>query len=490
MFTKINSIISERFHSNRQLTTGLYQVLFTSISEAIEAGDIPESSLMPPTRLLAEKMGLSRSTVVKAYNLLAENKILISRHGSGYMVATFPKSNPVKSEVRSGYPLISEIGKSFHQNIHLLGNTETEGMAFTPGLPPLDVFPIGQWQKLTNMYWRHIKSSDLNYSISSGIYPLKKNIANYLLLHRRIHCDPDEIIIVSGSLQSLYLIGTILLNKGDQVLVENPTFPNVISIFKSLQARVHAIPVDEEGILPENIHGQEYKKAKLIHTTPSNQYPLGGKMSLERRLQLLHWANENESIIIENDYEHEINNWENPIDSIYSLDRQQRTVYLGTFNRILHPSIRLGYMVAPPYLLEAIKALQMHSHRFVPQSIQAVMTDFMAKNLINKHIRNAIDEAQERKTLFVSLFEKLFAERLVIRPNATPSFHVVAEMNGQESDEDLVATFKTKRIITHPLTRCYLESPKQNGLIMGYSCINKVLMAQYLQRMANAFPAK
>lgn len=484
MFTKINQAIRQYFEPSDKSVNGLYLVLYEAIREAIDTGTIPENTLLPPTRLLAEEIGLSRSTVVKAYNLLTENKFLTARQGSGYVVASNPRHTQSALQDKASYPEISEIGQSFLHNIHLLDKTASEGMAFTPGLPPLDVFPIGQWQKLSNMYWRHIKSSDLNYSISSGIDSLKKNIANYLLLSRRIKCDPDQIIIVSGSLQSLYLIGSVLINKGDGVCLENPTFPNVISIFKSLQANVHPIEVDEEGIRVDQLSSEEHKKAKLIHVTPSNHYPTGGKMSMERRLQLLEWANENNAILIENDYEHEINNWHSPVDSLFSLDQQQRTIYLGTFNRILHPSIRLGYMVAPPYLLASVKALQMHSHRFVPQSIQAVMTDFMAKNIIYKHLHNAIDEAQDRKEFFLSLFEKQFDESIQLRPQATSSFHLLAEIADDLSDEKLVAALEAKGIIAHALSKCYIGEEKKQGLILGYSCVNRSFMAPFMSKMA------
>ena len=339
------------------------------------------------------------------------------------------------------------------------------------------------------MYWRHIKSSDLNYSISSGIESLKQNIANYLLLSRKIKADPSQIVIVAGSLQSLYLVGTVLIDKGNSVCLENPTFPNVISIFKSLQANVIPVSTDEQGLKVSDMSTEAHLKAKIVHTAPSNQYPLGGKMSLDRRYELLDWASRNSALIIENDYEHEINNWEKPIESVFSLDNQQRTIYLGTFNRILHPSIRLGYMVLPQHLLPAIKALQMHSHRFVPQSIQAVMTDFMGQNLIYKHIRKVIEEAADRKQLFLSLFDRLMEPSIHIKQTVVPSFHVVAEMeNG--ADEKLVAALAAKGIVTHALSKCYMGAPEKQGLILGYSCINRSLITQSLQKMAGIYNGK
>jgi len=279
-------------------------LLYSAIRQTIELGEIPVHTKMPPTRLLAETLEIARSTAVKAYDLLVENRYLTASQGSGFTVVYEKKQVLEVPEKPIGYPDISERGKSFLQSIHLLSNASAEGVAFTPGLPPLDVFPIGQWQKLSNLYWRNIKSSELNYSISSGLQTLKRSIADYLLLSRNIKADYEQIIIVSGSLQSLYLIGNVLVDKGCKVCLENPTFPNVISIFSSLQAQILPINSDANGLLIDQLYQPEYLEAHLVHTTPSNAYPLGGKMSLERRLQLLEWANKYNKLIIENYYEH------------------------------------------------------------------------------------------------------------------------------------------------------------------------------------------
>lgn len=210
-------------------------------------------------------------------------------------------------------------------------------------------------------------------------------------------------------------------------------------------------------------------------------------MSREKRLALLDLAAKREAMIIENDYEHEINNWAEPIESIFSLDTAQRTIYLGTFNRILHPSIRLGYMVLPPYLLPAVKALQMHSHRFVPQSIQSVMTDFIRQNFIFKHLRNVMDEAADRKEVFLSLFEKHFDDQVRIRKVQNNSFHVLAELPDDFQDTQLVEALEARGIITHALSKCYLTEQKKQGLILGYSCLNRGFMAPFMARMARVY---
>jgi GntR family transcriptional regulator / MocR family aminotransferase len=476
------------YHSEA-IEGGGYFKLYLSVRKVIEDGTIPREAKMPPTRKLSVDLGIARSTVVKAYDLLSENKFITATQGSGFIVVHEEIKIPAESLQDLIYPQLSESGKSFLNNIHLLSNISSEGIAFTPGLPPLDVFPIGQWQKLTNLYWRNIKSSELNYSIPSGLDSLKRCIASYLYATRNLRCTPDQVIIVSGSLQSLYLLGTVLINKGDKVCIENPTFPNVISIFKSVQAQIMPIQTDDEGIVIADLRKEEALEAKLLHTVPSNQYPLGGKMPINRRLEILQWASTHNKYIIENDYEHEINNSVDPLPSIFSLDTEQRTIYLGTFNRILHPSIRLGYMILPPKLIPAIKALQMHSHRFVPQSIQVVMTDFMDQNLMLKHINKAIVEAEDRKKVFTSYFENHFPSSIRIRKNATPSFHLIAEINEEIKDNDIVKYLEEHGLSAHSLSKCYVSESDRSGLILGYSCVNKGFMMHSLYRMAEHYTA-
>ena len=404
-----------------------YADLYQSIKNCIINMELPEGVNLPSTRILAEEMNLSRSTVIKAYDLLLIEKLIESKHCSGYKVC-YSTDNKTNRKIITDntfsaetYPQISEKGKACLKNISLINRHSDTNLAFRPGLPPLDIFPVNQWKKLTNSYWRYVKSSSLSYSSSSGIDSLKKNICNYLNITRNIKCNPHQIFIVSGSLQSLYLVSNVLLNKGDCVAMENPTFPNVHSIFKSMLARILPINIDNEGIKVNELIENKISTPKLVHTTPSNHYPLGVKMSLDRRLELLKWASENKALIIENDYESPVGNYLEPIPSIYSIDKEDRTIYLSTFNRLMHPSIRLGYMIVPEYLVGAIKAFQEHSHRFVSPSVQLVMDQFIERNYLLKHLHNMIDVAQERRDLFISKLEAQ-TNRLTIDHIPFPKF--------------------------------------------------------------------
>jgi GntR family transcriptional regulator/MocR family aminotransferase len=467
-----------------------YIVIYRAIKNCIHKIELPHGWLLPSTRILADELQLSRTTVIKAYELLLLEKLIVSKTGSGYRVNyegfQSKKNKSALLKIDSNlYPSISSKGESYLNNIGLINRLPGNNLAFRPGLPPIDVFPINQWKNLLNTYWRHVKSSGLGYSQSSGLKELKKSICDYLNISRNIKCGTEQIVIVSGSLQSLYLITNTLLDKGDSVVLENPLFPNVHSVFKSSQAELIPISLDEEGININDLRIASEKKPKLLHVTPSNHYPLGTKMSLHRRLELLQWASEQKALIIENDYENEIANSLSNIPTIYSLDTEDRTIYMGTFNRLLHPSIRLGYMILPRYLIPVVEALQEHSHRFISPSIQMVMNQFIEKNYLYQHLNNCIAIAKERHDIFIEEFERE-CKSMYIQKKPFSSFHLVAffkEPVSEEFEKEIIQKLNDAKITTFSLSKCYIGVPKKQGLILGYSAVRPAMLKKEIKKM-------
>jgi GntR family transcriptional regulator/MocR family aminotransferase len=471
-------------HKNKYIT------LYNAIKECIQNIELPHNWVLPATRVLAEELEISRTTIVKSYELLQLEKLIVSKIGSGFTVNYNNSINPNGSKENKGivnfelYPEISSIGKSFVNNFTLINRTSAESVAFRPGLPPLDIFPINRWKNLLNTYWRYVKSSKLSYQRSTGIDPLKKSICDYLNVSRNIKCDYNQIMVVSGSLQSLYLIGSTMIDKGDNVILEDPTFPNVHSLFKSIQANLLPVSLDENGISIEKMNELNHLNPKLVHVTPSNHYPLGTKMSLRRRKELLKWANTNKALIIENDYENEVGNHINNIPSIYSLDTEDRTIYMGTFNRLLHPSIRLGYMILPKYLIKAVEALQEHSHRFVAPSAQAVMSQFIERNYLYQHLKNTIEVSQERHKLFLKEFKN--SKNMTIKNQEFYSLNVVAEFNhiiSQDKETQIIQKLNEANITAHSLSECYIGNNKQQGLILGYCAVRSNLLERKVKKL-------
>ncbi|TYP97418.1 GntR family transcriptional regulator [Tenacibaculum adriaticum] len=488
----IQRIQKEYQRQKQNVPSNKYIILYKAIKECILNIELPHDWLLPPTRILAQEIGLSRTTVIKAYELLLLEKLIFSKPGSGnrinYENTTINKSSSKQKEPVNInlYPDISQKGQSYLKNISLINRLPNKSLAFRPGLPPLDVFPVNQWKKLLNTYWRHIKSSGLSYSQSTGLHELKKSICNYLNVSRNIKCDAKQVMIVSGSLQSLYLITNAIIDKDDSVVLENPLFPNVHSIFKSSQANLIPIELDSEGININKMNTITHNKPKVVHVTPSNHYPLGIQMSLKRRKEILEWASKNKAFVIENDYENEIANSSNSIPTIYSLDTEDRTIYMGTFNRLLHPSIRLGYMIIPRYLVKIIEALQEHSHRFISPSIQVVMNQFIEKNYLYQHIKNSIEVARERHDLFITEFESI-SKTMYVQQKPFSSFHLLAYFKSPVSEEyetEIIKKLNENDIIAFPLSKCYITSPKKQGLILGYSSVRPAVLKQKIKKLA------
>ncbi len=460
----------QEFRSNpRGSKQKLYLLIYEVIKNGIINLDLPHNSFLPSTRSLSEQLGVSRSTINKAYEILRLDGYVLSQPGAGHSIKSRDETllKATQKAEQKHYPSLSETGKTYLSNVSLINSTDDKSVAFRPGLPPLDIFPVNQWKNLSNLYWRNINISGLSYSPSSGNEQLKVTIANYLNLSRNIKCDPRQIFIVSGSLQSLFLIGTVLLNPGDLVGIENPTFPNVHSIFRGLNATICPFELDKEGV----VLNSNAQNIKLLHLTPSCHYPTGIKMSEQRKYSVLDWVNRNESLLIENDYEHELSTYKSEEKTLFELDQNQRTIYLSTFNRLLHPSLRIGFMVVPNFLINPIDALLKHSHRFVAPSIQIVLNQFIEKKYLHQHIKRMLQVTNERRTVFVEHFNHYFKGQLELNSSDTKSLQVLAHLPADVSDKKLVEYFAQHHLVVHSYSKCFIGEPKKQGIIMGYSSI-------------------
>lgn len=481
MNSNIKSLLT--YHGfNRDKNLPVYYNLYNSLKKAIVNKTLSPHHKLPSSRVLAKDLEVSRSTVIKAYELLLIENFVTSKKGSGYYIklrtnnkkTTKLNADPKKIE----YPSLSQKGIAF-KNVGTIKKRENQGIAFRPGLPPLDLFPVNTWKKLTANYWKSIKPSELSYSYSQGLPCLRYNISHYLKVYRNISCNADQVVITSGSLHSLYLISSILIDKNDEVVVENPTYPHAYRLFKSLEAVVKAVDIDEDGL---NLTSIKSRRPKLIYTTPSCQYPLGVKMSMTRRFELLQWASRKNAVIVEDDYDHEFSNWEKPFSSLHSLDDQQRVVYLGTFNKLLHPSLRLGYMIVPYHFLDAVIALNEQSNRFIATSLQKPMSDFIEMGHLNKHLRNVIEVTNERKQKFIRLFKENLNPLQLFNYEST-GLQLISDVPQNLNDISLSEYLKKENIVAHPLSQYYLNGNKKNGLVMGYSSVNVKLIKDNILKM-------
>src|SRR4030095_10698552 len=341
-----------------------YQQIYESLRLSILSGGIAPRTQVPPTRVLAGELGISRTTVVNAYDQLLAEGYLEGKTGAGtYVVSEMPdatfqleatvladgKERAKRREralSRRGQWIASSSVKSLRMQ------ADNTCLAFQNGVPAGDAVPFRVWWKLASRRWRNPPRELLGYGDPAGYRPLREAIAEHLRSARAVHCDADQVIIVAGRQQPIYLIARLLLEPGDRVWVEDPCYPGARNALLSAGSKVISVPVDEEGFdLGQAL--QLSKKARLVYVTPSHQFPLGVTMSLSRRLALLEWAQRAGAWVLEDDYDSEYRYNGRPLPALQGLDIENRTVYIGTLSKTLFPSLRLGYLVVPPDLVDA-----------------------------------------------------------------------------------------------------------------------------------------
>ncbi len=474
----------------------LYRELYELLKWNIEKGNLPSGNYLTSSRELAETLNLSRSTVNRAYELLVFDGLISAHPGKGYFIEhPAQESKEGLNNTLIDVNQLSEVAQSFLEVVesdkYKVVDSDGLALAFRPGVPPVDVFPVRRWMSLTQKYWKEIQFSSLDYKATTGVQTLKETIANYLRIDRNMICHPDQIIVVSGSLQSLYLIANTLINPGDGVMLENPTFQNVANVFQGMRAQLTALELDRDGAILPDICDQ-FSSTKLIHLTPSCQFPLGIEMSDNRKKDWIEFAYKNGCYMIENDYEHEMVHFKNGDSNLYSLDENNRTIYLSTFNRLLHPSIRIGYMVVPFDLLPAVEALMNHSHRFVPPSIQMVMNEFIKQSFLQMHMKNVWQESKNRKRAFLNAAQEFlphwqFEDTRALHVLGKTQFEDIRSVGDISSDILVSRKLMEHHIVSQSLSSLYFKEPKMEGLVLGYSSVPPSVITQKIQQWSSLF---
>ena len=371
---------------DRQQAIPLHRQLYDTVRAAILSRALPPDSRLPSTRILAQELSLSRSTVVEAFLQLSAEGYIECRPGSGtYVTRTLPEDldvpifRPSAPVAEIGAPSVSH--RSQAQRTVTLperNRIDENGLprAFVLGVPALDAFPHDTWGRLVATHGRDLRLSLKDYQGPAGYAPLREALAFYLRTARGVNCTPEQVIIVNGSQQGVALAAHVLLNPGDAVWMEEPGYFGATGALLGAGARLVPVPVDEEGLNVE-VGEALCPHARLAFVTPSHQMPLGVMMSLKRRLALLEWAGRRQSWIIEDDYDSEFRYVGRPLAALQGLDQEGRVIYIGTFSKVLYPSLRLGYLVAPPSLVRALLTARFFADSHSPLLEQVVLTEFI-----------------------------------------------------------------------------------------------------------------
>lgn len=480
----------------RKSETPLFEQIYENIRQAILSRRLRVGTKIPSTRLLAKELKVSRNTVLNAFEQLFAEGYLITKKGSGtYVAEKLPDdllqarnesfdSKPHQKTLRK----ISERGKKLAKTKVAFSANDKKPRAFQTGFTAHDKFPMNIW---TRIITRNLRKSSgklqeyLDYREIHGYFPLREAISKYLASSRGVVCEPEQIIIVSGSQQGLDLAARVLLDKGDEVLIEDPNYKGALGALLAAEAKIIPVPLDAEGI--DLAAAQRISKnSRAAFVTPSHHFPLGTVMSLSRRLELLEWANRNGTWIVEDDYDSEFRYDGKPFPALYGLDGNDRVIYSGTFSKVMFPSLRLGYLVVPPDLVNAFAKALLFTTVHAPVLEQVALTDFINEGHFGRHIRRMRKLYAERQDLLVNEIQDKLSDFLEVeKDNAGMS--LVAWLKKDVRDVKVAEVALRKGVYISPLSLYCLNEKLPNGLVLGYTGFSKKEVREGIKRLQIAF---
>ncbi|MGO4377281.1 MocR-like pyridoxine biosynthesis transcription factor PdxR [Pseudoduganella sp. RAF53_2] len=441
--------------------------VYRQLSDAIRSGRLADGQQLPPTRLLAEQLGVSRKTVAEAYSRLTLDKLLEGRIGAGSFVRT-PAEPRLQRTVTPALASADILQK--WEKLHTPLRVTPEGRSrfdFIGGRGTQSHFPAEEWRRCLLYALRQESEKRGLYSQTEGLPILREAIARHVSFARGVRADGGNVMVTSGAQQALDLLSRLLLEPGSVVAMEDPGYPAARGLFAAQGARIASVPVDDEGMVVEHIPAD----ARLIYVTPAHQLPLGMPMSVARREALLARAAQIGAVIIEDDYDSEFRYEGRPTDSLQSMDTQGLVAFVGTFSKVLLPELRLGYVVLPPALrnaaLKAKYLLDCHPNTLT----QHALAKFIEDGYLLKHIRRSHGIYATRRERLMRLFADELSPWFRAVP-VTAGFHISALAEPGVDVEMLIRLAHRAEVGLHSLADFYTEMPPRQGLFMGYGAID------------------
>ncbi len=442
----------------------LHRQLYEALRRAMLGGQLDAGERIPSSRELATDLRLSRNTVVAALSQLTVEGYLSSHVGSG----TYVNDNVPRGPAAAA-PGFTGQSAQLSQRGAALSNTfcarTLEIQPFTGGIADFSAFPTTLWQRLQNKHWRMSYPDMLDYSSSGGYAPLRRVVADYLRVFRSVQLDTDQVIITSGTQQSLELCAQLLADHGSTVWVEDPAYWGAVKAFMATGLKLHGVRVDEQGIAPEPL--DEATAPRLIYVTPSHQYPTGAVMSLARRHQLLDTARRHQAWILEDDYDSEFRFSGPPLSSLQGLDSDARVLYMGSFSKVLYPGLKLGYLVVPQQLVTAFKEAHYDLNRPGQLPLQAALAEFIEMGHFSSALRRARQSYAERRRCLLEALKPCLGSRAQIS-GAEQGLHLCLRLPSGVDDAALAARIGQLGMVVRPLSAYCVERQDVKGLVIGY----------------------
>jgi GntR family transcriptional regulator/MocR family aminotransferase len=480
----------------------LHHQLYEQLSQSIRSGHLKPGTRLPSTRALASELGVSRTTTIKAFRDLQTEGYIQMQIGAGTVVAPrlpelFLQTNTDESstsQLKQGdkefnqraYPRLSQWGTRVAPLSRSSWLATTSDLRpFRIGAPALDAIPQQAWARAVNRAVRDANAAQLDYQHPAGHRRLCEELAAYLAVARGVRCTADQVIVVAGAQAGLSLAASVLLDAGDAVWMEDPGYFLAQAVFQAAAATVIPIPIDREGLTVAEGYAR-CPDARLAYVTPSHQFPLGVTMSHARRRQLLQWAEQADAWIIEDDYDSEYRYTGRPIPSLQGLDESGRVIYVGTFSKVFFPALRLGYIVAPPALVEPLSSAKRVMGFYPPVLEQMAMASFMARGEFTRHIRRMRGLYTERRDELLSYAAQYLGDKLRLE-RAPSGLHLVGWLPEAADEWELAKLADRHGVTVYPLSTFRLGTPSRPGLVLGFAAFRKAEIEVAVQKLARAW---
>ncbi len=464
--------------------------LCMGLRELILSGGLGAGDRLPASRTVAADLGLSRTTVVEAFERLVAEGLLEARVGAGTYVSRALRADEVRPRAPAGDEAPAASRPRLSRFIERVADSLYERLphkprAFTTALPAFDAFPMALWARHVAKHWRAHRDVVMGYGDGAGFFPLRRAIATHLRANRAIACEAEQVFIVNGAQQGFQLLASMLLDAGDKVWFENPGAIGARNCFAASGAELVPVPVDDEGLVVD-AGLRLARQFRLAFVTPAHQQPLGSTMSLARRLALLRAAEEAGAWIVEDDYDGEFCYRGRPPPTLKSIDNGGRVIYVGTFSKTLFPALRLGYVLAPPALVDVFGRLMRTFVAAVPSNPQAVVADFMDEGHFAAHIRRMRKLYAERHQVLLDAAGAQLAGALDIVP-ADTGLHTIGHLHAQFPADDIARLAWARDVTVVPFDRFCLAPVAANGLVLGFSGVRPEEIVAGVRVLAELF---
>ena len=469
----------------------LWRWLYMQLRAAILDGRLKPGARLPSTRSLAQQYNLSRGTVVAAFDQLHAEGYTRAQISSGtYVALNMPGRSSPASGNRSVLNLpaskatLSQRAREVVHGVELLPASHSLGKAFRAYEPAIDLFPVELWARVAARVLRRAPRSLYGQGNAGGYQPLRRAIAEYIGGSRGVRCSPEQVIVTSGAQQALDLIARFLLDPGDHVWMEDPGYPGAIQTLRAAGAKIVSVPVDQDGL---NVRAARKlsPQARMAYVTPANQFPLGVTMSADRRLELLSWAANTGAWIVEDEYDAEYRYRGRPVAALQSLDHSGSVIYVGTFTKMLFNALRLGFMVVPERLIDALEAGRSFIDRHPPTLDQAILAEFITEGHFGLHVRRMRQIYLERLSVLQEAARKHLNGLLVV-DDAVAGMRTVGWLETASSDRLVAKRASMLGLEVGALSPFVRKNTQKPGLILGFAGCNPAELQRGVSVLAAA----